>query len=156
MGLATWDGKLNGKTNRISRKPTVAEKLPWVFRFKANQENNDKNTRMKSRLLTDVDFEVGNDFELYPTFERAELHARFAELKGSLVGALLDDNETLALQSGLESAANEAAALAWTTDYPLLVFPVLLDEYARRERVRQTRQLRIQARSQKLMECAAV
>jgi hypothetical protein len=109
-----------------------------------------------SARLTNIDFEVGNDFELFPSLERGELEARFAQLKELLLGALLEENETLPLQPRLELAANEAAAVAWTTEFPLLVFPALLDEYARRERVRQNRQLQIQAKSQKLMECAAV
>jgi hypothetical protein len=107
-----------------------------------------------SATLTNFDFDPGDGFELFPTIERGVLESHFAELKDELLETLLSDTETLSLQPRLEFAANEAAALAWTTEYPLLVFPALLDEFARRERVRDNRQQQIRARSEKLMECA--
>jgi hypothetical protein len=106
-----------------------------------------------SARLTELDFEAGDAFELFPTIERGVLEGQFATLKEELLHGLLDENETVALRPRLERAANEAAALAWTTDYPLLVFPALLHELARRERVRETRQRNIRAQTEKLMEC---
>ncbi len=105
-----------------------------------------------SATLTHFDFEAGDGFELFPTIERGVLEGHFADLKGDLLEGLLAETDTLSLQPRLESAANEAAALAWTTEYPLLVFPALLDEFARRERVRENRQLQIRARSEQLMD----
>ena len=104
--------------------------------------------------LTNLDFEAGDAFEVYPTIERGVLEGHFANLKEELVGNLLQDAESLALHPRIELAANEAAAVAWNTDYPLLVFPTLLEEFARRERVRENRQQKIRARSERLMECA--
>ena len=56
------------------------------------------------------------------------------------------------LNAPLRRAANEAAALAWVTLYPLLVFPVLFEEKAAAA-VRQTeRQARIYATSRQLLD----
>ena len=107
-----------------------------------------------SAKLTNFDFEAGDSFELFPTIERTVVEGHFANLKEELLGGLLAETDTLSLQPRLELAANEAAAVAWTTEYPLLVFPALLDEFARRERVRENRQQQIRAKSEKLMECA--
>jgi len=104
--------------------------------------------------LTDLDFRDGDAFELFPTLEPGVLEGHFAALKDELLGDQLAGTETVSLQPRLQVAANEAAALAWTTEYPLLVFPALFDEFARRERLRETRQLTIRARSEQLMTCA--
>jgi hypothetical protein len=104
--------------------------------------------------LTNLDFEAGDAFELFPTIERGVLELHFAELRDELLGNQLAETDTVTLQPRIELAANEAAALAWTTDFPLLVFPALFEEFARRERVREARQQKIRARSEKLMGCA--
>ena len=41
-------------------------------------------------------------------------------------------SRTVGLPGRLKQAANEAAGLAWTTEFPLLVFPGLFAEFARR------------------------
>ena len=48
-------------------------------------------------------------------------------------------------------AANDAAALAWTTPYPLLLFPVLLEEKAAAGRIQALRQKGIRQRSREFM-----
>ena len=103
--------------------------------------------------LTDLDSEAGDAFELFPTIERGLLEGQFAQLKEELLGSELAETTAVSLQPRIELAANEAAALAWTTEYPLLVFPALFNEFARRERIRETRQQRIRAQSEKLMAC---
>jgi hypothetical protein len=107
-----------------------------------------------NRTLTNFDFEAGDAFDLFPAIERGVLENQFAHLKDELLGNLLQETDTVSLEPRLELAANEAAALAWTTDYPLLVFPTLLAELARRERVREDRQRKIRAKSEKLMACS--
>lgn len=59
------------------------------------------------------------------------LATRFCELarmKDKMLADLLMSTADPRLRNSLSRAAEEAAALAWTTAYPLLVFPVLLDE----------------------------
>ena len=106
-----------------------------------------------NRVITELDFEAGDAFELFPTIERGILEGQFAELKDGVLEGELEGTVGVSLQPRIEAAANEAAALAWTTDYPLLVFPALFDEFAQRERLRETRQQKIRARSEKLMAC---
>jgi hypothetical protein len=59
----------------------------------------------------------------------------FSELQVRLLQPLLFASSDALTRKHLSLAANEAAALAWTTPYPLLVLPVLLDE-----KVAETRQ----------------
>jgi len=99
-----------------------------------------------------LDFEAGDGFDLFLKVERGELEDQFTSLKNELLGRLLAQTDTLSLQPRFERAANEAAAVAWTTDYPLLVFPVLFEELTRGERARENRQLQIRTRTEKLME----
>jgi hypothetical protein len=47
----------------------------------------------------------------------------------------------------IRRAANEAAALAWVTPYPLLVFPVLFEEKAAAELAVANRQQQIRKRT---------
>ena len=55
---------------------------------------------------------------------------------------------TPALNAPLRRAANDAAALAWTTVFPLLVFPVLFEEKTDAAILRVERQARIYANRQ--------
>ena len=104
-----------------------------------------------SARLTRFDFDEGDQFELPPRFERRELETRFTSLKEDLLAGLLDETETIDLHSRFKQAANEAAGLAWTTEFPLLVFPTLFEEFARRERTRQSRQRQILAKTEHLL-----
>jgi hypothetical protein len=62
---------------------------------------------------------------------RIAQEARFEQLKSRLLGEKLEDLADPQLNSHVRRAANEAAALAWITAYPLLVFPGLFDEKTR-------------------------
>jgi hypothetical protein len=104
-----------------------------------------------SARLTRFDFDEGDQFELPPRFERRELETRFTGLKEELLGELLDETDTLDLHTRFKQAANEAAGLAWTTEFPLLVFPTLFEEFAKRERTRQSRQRQILAKTEHLL-----
>jgi hypothetical protein len=73
-------------------------------------------------------------------------------LQDDLLSDYLEASGPANLPARLKRVANEAAGLAWTTEFPLLVFPGLFDELARRERVRNLRQQRIIARTENLLE----
>jgi hypothetical protein len=103
-----------------------------------------------SARLTRFDFDQGDAFELPPRFERRELESRFADLKEELLNELLEETETLDLHPRFKQAANEAAGLAWMTEFPLLVYPALFEEIAKRERARQQRQRQILAKTDHL------
>lgn len=72
-------------------------------------------------------------FELKPAPAapfRAVQETRFERLKNLLLDERLDTLADPTFNSYLRTAANEAAALAWVSPYPLLVFPTLFEEKA--------------------------
>lgn len=79
----------------------------------------------------------------------------FEKLKGRLLRRLLDDAIQPELNTPLRRAANDAAALAWTTSFPLLFFPALLEEKARCARLQLQKQSYVRLRSETLLVEAA-
>jgi len=80
-----------------------------------------------------LEAEFGPDarFELRPVSVapfKAVFEDQFEHLKARLLAESLESVWESQLNSDLRRAANEAAALAWLTQYPLLVFPVLFQE----------------------------
>ena len=95
-----------------------------------------------------------NGFELEPEFSewsRKELEGRFTNLKENLLAKLLQETETIRLQRRFRQAAGEAAGLAWTTEFPLLVFPGLFEELTAKARQSASRQDRRVKSSGRLM-----
>lgn len=100
-------------------------------------------------------FDPDTEFEA-TLLEGAPLKEAFAELQEALMAETLELTGTLALHAPLKQAANEAAALAWTTGFPLLVFPALFQEKAERVRFREKKALRIKAQTADLLMEAVV
>jgi len=73
----------------------------------------------------------------------------------ALKNELLDERLAAAPEPGLarylSHAASEAAALAWVTPYPLLVFPVLFEEKSEAALARFARQAQIRQHSQEFL-----
>ena len=93
-------------------------------------------------------------FEVKPTPPgpfRARQEAELERLKAQLLMERLAGSWGSALTSRLERAANEAAALAWVTRYPLLVFPALFEEMAETASLRARRQEQVRRRSRVLL-----
>jgi hypothetical protein len=105
--------------------------------------------------LIDAYFDPETEFEA-EVLRGEPLKQAFAGLQEVLVSETLDDTETLALHAPVKQAANEAAGLAWTTAFPLLVFPTLFQEKVDRVRKNQDRAERIKARSADLLMEAVV
>ena len=82
---------------------------------------------------------------------RAVQDNRFEPLKNRLLREQLEEVWEVELNSQVRRAANEAAALAWLTPYPLLVFPVLFEEKTQAAVVRFERQGQIRQRSRELL-----
>ena len=78
---------------------------------------------------------------------RAVQETEFERLKNKLLAQQLVA-ATPELNAPLRRAANDAAALAWATVFPLLVFPVLFEEKIEAAVLRLRRQARIYANSQ--------
>ena len=105
----------------------------------------------KNRVATS--FAPETRFELRPAPPapfRASLESDFELLKNRLLDEHLADNDRPELTAPLRRAANEAAALAWVTRYPLLVFPALFEEKTTLAVRQARRQARIYANSREL------
>ncbi len=114
---------------------------------------------MKKRNQTvPTKFAQETRFELAPLFVqpfRAVQETEFEKLKNRLLRRLLDDAVKPELNAPLRRAANDAAALAWTTSFPLLVFPALLEEKARRAELQTQKQNQVRLRSEVILVEAA-
>src|SRR5437763_830662 len=82
---------------------------------------------------------------------RAVKEARFEQLKRRLLLTKLDQLPDTRTNAQLRRAANDAAALAWLTPYPTLLFPVLFDEKARTGLDYARRQRRVRERSPRFL-----
>jgi hypothetical protein len=81
---------------------------------------------------------------------RVTRESEFERLKSRLLAGQLAAAAP-ELNAPLRRAANEAAALAWVTFYPLLVFPVLFEEKTAAALRQAQRQARIYAHSRELL-----
>jgi len=109
--------------------------------------NTNKN-RVATRFAPETRFELR---PAPPAPFRANLESNFEQLKNRLLAERLADDERPELNAPLRRAANEAAALAWVTRYPLLVFPVLFEEKTEAAVRQAERQARIYANSRELV-----
>jgi hypothetical protein len=82
---------------------------------------------------------------------RAVRETEFERLKSRLLARELAETTVPELNPPLRRAANEAAALAWETLYPLLVFPVLFEEKTKAALRQAERQARIYESSRELL-----
>jgi len=82
---------------------------------------------------------------------RAVQENNFEELKRRLLAERLEESLESEFSSQLRRAANEAAALAWVTSYPLLVFPVLFEEKTEAATRVAERQAQVYQRSRELL-----
>ena len=113
---------------------------------KGNMNANSR--RVPTRFGPDTRFEVR---PLTATPFRVNHESRFEQLKSGLLVERLADLTRPELNSSVRRAANEAAALAWLTPYPLLFFPALFEEKAGLALEQAYRQEDIQARSRELL-----
>jgi hypothetical protein len=75
----------------------------------------------------------------------------FERLKNRLLTERLEEIWRPEINSQVRRAANEAAALAWVTPYPLLVFPTLFQEKAEAAVQIAHRQQQIRERSREFL-----
>jgi hypothetical protein len=104
--------------------------------------------RLPTQFAPDTRFEVKPG---PPAPFRAIQHTKFESLKAQLLLARLEEALDPQSSSHLRRAANEAAALAWVTQYPLLVFPALFDEKAETALAQAERQDEVRRRSRELL-----
>jgi hypothetical protein len=82
---------------------------------------------------------------------RARQDAELERLKKQLLEERRGEAWDSRLRGALRRAASDAAALAWVTPYPLLVFPVLFHEKAEAALHQARRQNHVRARSRELL-----
>ena len=108
---------------------------------------NESYRRVPTEFGPDTGFEVK---PVPPAPFRARQEAELERLKARLLGERLATRNP-PLDTPLRRAANEAAALAWVTPYPLLVFPALFEEQAEAALFRAERQEQVHQRSRELL-----
>ena len=107
--------------------------------------------QIMTRFEAETQFEVG---AIAPVPFRGALETDLEQLKERLLGPLLNASTDPAQGAPLRRAANEAAGLAWITPFPLLFFPVLLEEKVCAARRQEARQRQIRQRTEGLLERA--
>ncbi len=109
---------------------------------------NRNHTRVPTRFAPEVTFEVR---PALPAPFRARQEAELERLKARLLSERLAARSDPQFEPQLRRAANEAAALAWITPYPLLLFPVLFDEATAAASLRAERQEQVRQRGRDLL-----
>ena len=105
----------------------------------------------RKRIILEAEFGAETRFEMNPLGAIRVVHENeFEPLKARLL-AIRQREAGTKWDALLCDAANEAAALAWTTPVPLLVFPALFEEKATAAVLRNRRQARILKRSRELL-----
>src|SRR5207302_8995016 len=115
-------------------------------RSKANMNTNYR--RVPTRFAPEIRFEV-RPAPAAPL--RALQETIFEPLKERLLVARLEEAVDSQLEAPLRAAASDAAALAWVTSYPLLVYPVLFEEKAQAALLCAERQEEVRQRSRDLL-----
>jgi hypothetical protein len=113
---------------------------------------NYRNRQFRTRFGPETRFEV-TPVPSVPF--RGTLECKLERLKARLLQQALERAEDPQVAVRLQRAANEAASLAWFTPYPLLVFPLLLEEKAAGVQRQVALQREIRQRSQELLKTAA-
>ncbi len=108
----------------------------------------------KNKTFVPTRFGPETRFELRPLPAapfRATQETEFERLKSRLLAQQLQQATEMELNAPLRRAANEAAALAWVTLFPLLVFPALFEEKAAAALRQAERQARIYTNTRELV-----
>lgn len=107
----------------------------------------------RNKIALKAQFGAETRFEVQPTqavlFDAA-YEGAFEQLKNRLLGGRLR-RDGAKWDGPLRDAASEAAAIAWTTNVPLLVFPVLFEEKIAAAVTQDKRQERILRKSRELL-----
>ena len=104
--------------------------------------------RVPTRFGPETRFEVK---PVPPAPYRAIEETELERLKNRLLVRLLNELDVPEVNAYVRRAANEAAALAWVTTYPLLTFPALFEEKVENALLYAERQTRVRARSAELV-----
>ena len=109
---------------------------------------NNKYRRVATRFGPETRFEVK---PAAPAPFRAIEETELERLKNRLLLRTLNELEAPGFNPFVRRAANEAAALAWVTPYPLLTFPALFEEKTEAALLYAKRQESVRERSPELV-----
>lgn len=113
---------------------------------------NRRKTPLPARFARETRFEVApNAAAPFSAIRDTELN----QLKARLLRGALTSAKDIAEVALLRRAANEAAAVAWTTPFPLLFLPALFDEKQAAVRLQIERQRCVRSRSRNLVALVA-
>jgi hypothetical protein len=121
---------------------------PGSRRLKTKENMNTNYKRVPTRFGPETRFEVK---PAPPAPFRATQETELEHLKTRLLVRFLNDLAEPELSPCVRRAANEAAALAWVTPYPLLTFPGLFEEHVQTALLYAERQAGVRARSAELI-----
>ena len=107
--------------------------------------------RVAAKFAPETRFEVRPAPAALTAPFRVNLETDFERLKTRLLAETLDEAEQPELNAPLRRAANDAAALAWVTFYPLLTFPTLFEEKTAAAVRHAERQARVYAVSREII-----
>ena len=113
---------------------------------------NAKYQKVRTRFAPETRFEV-TPVPAAPF--RGTVETELDRLKDGFLLRLLNETSEPELNTLLRRAATEAAALAWLTPFPLLLFPELFEEKAQIARKQAAKQARVRQRSRGLLAEAA-
>jgi hypothetical protein len=107
----------------------------------------------RTRLLTRFDPETRFDVAPTPAVPfRGARESELEQLKNRLLRDALNAAADTEFYAPLRRAANEAAAIAWMTPFPLLFLPTLFDEKAALARRQFERAQNVRTRSHRILE----
>src|SRR6185437_10883460 len=113
-----------------------------------NMNANDRYRRVPTRFGPETRFEVK---PVPPAPFRVTEETELERLKNRLLATLLAELDVPEAGVYIRRAANEAAALAWVTRYPLLTFPELFEEKVTDALLYAERQISVRERSPELV-----
>jgi hypothetical protein len=153
---ATWE-EVSKPANIEFQETRDCQNNRGFFVYTKQPLNNEKKTNMNNRINETIRTRFGPEvrFDVPTAPFRATETTALEELKKQLLRQWLEQATETGQNILLRRAANDAAALAWLTQYPLLVFPTLLDEKVRAAFLQHKRQAGVRRRSQKLLLQAA-
>jgi hypothetical protein len=105
--------------------------------------------RVPTRFDPDIRFVLTPRF---PPRTHDPIQTTFEDLKTRLLQPVLNHTLNPDLRRQLRLAANEAAAVAWTTPFPLLFLPALLEEKTAEVHRHALRQVEVEETTQALLE----
>ena len=117
-------------------------------RGKKDTNMNENYRRVPTQFGPETGFEVK---PVPPALLRVRQEVELERLKARLLAERLGRRWDAQIGGQLRRAASDAAALAWATQYPLLVFPALFEEQAEAALLRVERQEQVRQRSRELL-----